>query len=350
MKGWMRAGIAALAASAVPAWGEEPLPAYAHRNRDREEMLTRGGGDAATEAAVQDGLSWLARHQSPRGSWNPETFADAAGDCGCAGSGEPEHAVGVTGLALLAFAGAGHGSDSRREWKDPVTGETVRVGEHVRRGLAWLAGTQRQSGQFDGGGNRLMYSHAMATAAMCEHYGLTGDAEWKRSAEAGIGFLLAARNPGGAWRYTSRAGDNDVSVTSWCVQALHAARLGEIGDRVQVDAALTGARSFVRACTDERTFLVGYHARGDGKVITTGKNEEWEGHPAMTAAGMVIRLRAGEARESRPIVAGAKVLVSDLPVAAGKKIDAYYWYCWAQGLYLCKGPTSKYWNRGRTGR
>jgi len=60
-------------------------------------------------SAVLEGLIWLARHQNPDGSWSPKQFsACCSGEQGCKGPGEEEFKVGLTGLSLLAFLGAGY--------------------------------------------------------------------------------------------------------------------------------------------------------------------------------------------------------------------------------------------------
>lgn len=85
----------------------------ARTERSDNSAAARGarrlGMTAGSEAAVNLGLKWLAQQQAPSGEWR-----DA-------------HAVGVTGLALLAFLGAGHTHRATGPYQDTV-----------QRGVDWL--------------------------------------------------------------------------------------------------------------------------------------------------------------------------------------------------------------------
>ena len=103
------------------------IPRLGHEEAMR--WAKRGGVDEA----LADGLAWLARHQSPDGGWDADGFHQRCGTTGlevCDGKGRSIHDVGVTGLALLAFQGAGH-SALEGPYRDTV-----------RRGLVWLAAQQ----------------------------------------------------------------------------------------------------------------------------------------------------------------------------------------------------------------
>ena len=59
---------------------------------------------------------------------------------------------------------------------------------------------------------------------MCEAYGLSDYRLLRQSAQRGIEYLEAHRNPYGAWRYQPRDNDNDTAITTWCAHAYLAAR------------------------------------------------------------------------------------------------------------------------------
>ena len=67
-----------------------------------------------------------------------------------------------------------------------------------------------------------LYSHGIATIALCEAYNLTGDKALRAPAQAAINFIVHAQDPvGGGWRYQPRQ-SGDLSVTGWQALALQA--------------------------------------------------------------------------------------------------------------------------------
>lgn len=118
----------------------------------KRNMTVRGGrgGGARTESAVEAGLRWLSRHQDDNGSWSPDNFTkNCQGGTVCEHSknfGYPEYEVGTTGLALLAFLGAGYDHRASKQWTDPFTKKVIRVGEVVKKGLLFLKDQQDEVG------------------------------------------------------------------------------------------------------------------------------------------------------------------------------------------------------------
>src|SRR5258706_2165791 len=94
---------------------------YGGRFGGRENLVARGGGTRATESAVLAALKWLARHQSPDGSWKGEGFCNQCSGGKCSGVGMADYDTGPTGLSLLAFLGAGHSPLSRDGFPAPAT-------------------------------------------------------------------------------------------------------------------------------------------------------------------------------------------------------------------------------------
>src|SRR6185369_9274002 len=80
--------------------------------------------------------------------------------------------------------------------------------KNVERALTFLMGKQSREGDFGGG----MYSHGLATIAMCEAYGLTSDPRLKSSAQRAVNFIAAAQNGKGGWDYSPKGAGNDTSV------------------------------------------------------------------------------------------------------------------------------------------
>jgi hypothetical protein len=308
-----------------------------------------------TEAAVLAGLQWLARHQSEDGSWSADAFDERCyGGAPCDGKGYPEHHVGLTGLALLAFLGAGHDDRSVATWTDPVTGKPTRAGDVVKRGLKWLRSTQDDQGSFSASSGKWGYNHSIATLAMAEAFGLSRLPQWKESAQLAVASLLGGQSsaPGASgllgWRYRPRDGESDISVTGWCVMALKSAELAGLD---VPRGALEGAYEFCREVTDEASGQVGYLRREDAgqQVKAAGKNEDFQNHPALAAVGMLVRTFTRHDVDDPMLEAAARLLAKDLPQWSKprKSIDFYYWYAGSLALNQFDGPDSPRAGAGR---
>jgi len=117
---------------------------------------------APRKAPVLEALKWLARHQSPDGSWKAEAFhAQCAGGGKCSGTGMSDYDTGVTGLSLLAFLGAGYSHLSRDEFPDPVTpGRMLKFGQVVRDARCSCRNHQTRQGCIGERGPKYMYNTA----------------------------------------------------------------------------------------------------------------------------------------------------------------------------------------------
>ncbi len=182
----------------------------------RSEGVRKYGGSAASESAVEAGLDWLARHQSGDGRFDGDGYDKACADGSC---GRNVMCVdcdqGLTGLALMAFLGAGYSHQK---------------GKHVRtvlKGLQFLLSMQDDDGSFSERNNmRSIYNQSIALIALSEAYGQTGDLSLAQPIRRGLEFLVRAQQPGGGWTYTPSpaAERNDTSITGFAVMALRAAK------------------------------------------------------------------------------------------------------------------------------
>ncbi|MBI3272453.1 MAG: hypothetical protein HYZ53_25910 [Planctomycetes bacterium] len=322
--------------------------------RKKRRTVGSGGGpereNSRTEDAVKAGLRWLARHQNADGSWDAESFNARCKHSICEGKGYREHNAGVTGLALLAYLGAGYTHMSRDKYTDPVTGEELCFGEVVKKAIIHLTRIQDTDGLFGTRSGKIMYDHAICALAMAESYGLTQCALFKDPAQRGIDFLVSAKNPYKAWRYGPRDGDNDTSVTGWCVMALKSARISGLDVPV---ATMEEARGFIDSVTEETYGRAGYTSResAGARVFVPGKNDEYVNHEALTAVGMLCRIFTMKDPDPKDKLLGraASALSQDLPIwdKAKKTNDYYYWYYGSLALFQFDGPdshnTGKYW-------
>ena len=161
------------------------------------------------------------------------------------------------------------------------------------------------------------------------------DPELRESAELAVRYIEQARNRNLAWRYEPRGGDNDTSVTVWCVEALAAARAAGI----DVDAAAwRGALAWVDSATGEFG-RVGYDTRGGlpSRPEKAGERFPPERSESMTAAGILVRVLAREQPRKEDLVArGVKLIMNQPPtwVPESGTIDMYYWRCATRALRL----------------
>ena len=107
----------------------------------------KGQADAGVEEPVFLALKWLSRHQFEDGSWSAErsdahcgTLPKYAGTSCSIKAGEAHWDGGVTGLALLAFLGAGFSHLSKE------THDGICFGDVVRKGLQWMIAQQDPEG------------------------------------------------------------------------------------------------------------------------------------------------------------------------------------------------------------
>jgi hypothetical protein len=272
--------------------------------------------DNKTERAVTDALDWLARHQSADGRWTLDKYATACTDETCSGPGMQNADTAATALGLLPFLAAGQTHKSN--------------GPHrraVMRGLAWLMQNQKPDGDLRGGAN--MYAHGLATIAVCEAYGLTGDRAVGSAAQAAINFLEAAQNQAtGGWRYVpGEAGD--TSVLGWQLQALHSGRMA--GLKV-APAALEGADKWIKS--------VALGKRGGLSQYTP---EVSSPTPTMTAVALLSRQFLGSKPTEPAVVEGRQYLMANLPGRSGR--NAYYWFYGTQAFKHVGGPDWDAWKR-----
>ncbi|MGH7163454.1 MAG: hypothetical protein ACREID_08210, partial [Planctomycetota bacterium] len=191
-----------------------------------------------------------------------------------------------------------------------------------------------------------IYGHAIATLAMSEAYWMTRNPRYKKPAQEGLNFIAMARNPYLAWRYDPRGGDNDTSVTGWCVMALKSGKFG--GLDIDPDA-FEGARLWVDKMTEPEYGQVGYNLIGGPPARPEGLQDKFpvEKSQSMTAVGILTRIFLGEdPRASELIRKGADLCVDKPPVwnATDGSIDMYYWYYATLALFQVGQTHWKKWN------
>ncbi|MHC5081284.1 MAG: prenyltransferase/squalene oxidase repeat-containing protein, partial [Planctomycetota bacterium] len=201
----------------------------------RGDGVRKWGGTAASESAVEAGLSWLRRHQADNGAWRADGFGAqclAGKACGGEALKGVNYDAGATALSLMAFLGGGY------------THLEGRFKRTVQRGLGYLQAIQSPEGRF---GSESMYAQSLSVIALAEAYGMSSDIELLLPLKRGTNFLVRAQQARGGWTYdpSPRRERNDSSITAFAVMALKAARAADI---FVPESALNGARRhFLRA-------------------------------------------------------------------------------------------------------
>lgn len=226
-------------------------------------------------------------------------------------------------MALLAFQGAGN---------TPAEGRHKAVVER-----AWQALFKRQlaSGQFDLPlpSHHALYSHAQATYALCELYGMTKDAALAEPARRAVAYALAAQGPDGGWRYAP--GDQgDMSVTGWFMMALKSA---EIGGLAVPPASFDALREFLGTVAMEGGSRYGYR-RDSPLKPPTGMTA------AVSAEGLLSRQFLGWGRDDRRVAAGLELLLGEKFFDFENDKDVYAWYYITQVAHNVGGSAWDRWN------
>ncbi len=310
-------GIRQLGPSAAGAVG--PSIYELRRAVNRAEVVASQGGSAETEAAVEAALVWLHNSQSPDGRWNAARFGAGRG---LAADGRDRLQAGaradtgVTGLALLAYLGAGH-THAEGDYK-----------QTVRDGLNFLVAAQAADGSLGGDAElyAFMYCHGMATFALGEAYAMTGDATYLPALRKAVNFSLRAQSPAtGGWRYRPHD-PGDTSQLGWQVMALKSAELGGL----PLPATYRAGAS---------RFLVSVAGGAGGGLASYRPGEQCT--PAMTAEALVCRQFLGLSEAA--LADEAADLILQNPPGNGPA-NVYYWYYGTLALHPFQDHRWEAWN------
>ncbi len=310
------------------------LAQEAFRNRSPSALAMTS--EPTTEAAIHLGLEFLARFQSPDGSWaltgfdrdDPQQLSQLDSD------------TAATGLALLAFQGAGY---NHREFK---------YARQINHAIQWLIENQAADGGLYVPSNKKsdnacrLYSHGIAALALTEAYGMTQDARLKEPAQNALDYIKKSQDPRkGGWRYFDEPGktSTDTSVSGWMMMAMQSGRLAGL----DVDEALfEGVDDWLEVAADpENISLYRYNPYAvDSKGVSRIQGRKPTA--AMTSVGLLMRIYSGWKRDDPRLLAGAEYLLNrQLPSDSSPQLrDTYYWYYATQVLRYVGGPDWEKWN------
>jgi hypothetical protein len=337
--------------TAIPTWPDE-----AEGNR----FGVPSGSPRTRMDPVMEALYWLKAHQSPTGAWQAGGFRqwckgqpvedlewvyDAA-------KGNADRDVGVTGLALAAYLGAGYTHRGKHPFRKSVS-----------KGLRYLKNVQDPEGCFGPRDDaRFLLNHAFAALAMTEAYGMTASPIFKGSAQRALTFIAAAQNPNSGWGAGIRDGTSNSLMTGLMMFPVKSALLIN-ADRVGrdqfpslvVDAtSFDGVLEWMDGATNLGTGHTGYFTYGDRQVrppsIGDGFSDDASRTP--TALGMLARVFVGQDPQKTDVIRrAANELASRVPTwdpSAGT-IDAVYSWLGSLAAFQAGGPTWKAWKRALDG-
>jgi hypothetical protein len=325
----------------VRRFDQQPVPMnYQMRlSPQRAQIAMQNGGDVNTEASVERALAWLARAQAPDGSWNASEHG--AGNVTSttrrrADNENRDYAgrkanTAMTGLALLAFLGAGH------------THTEGRYRENVAAGLRYLLSQQFENSGDLSGRDQIgkeptvrfarMYSHGMAALALAEAYGMTGDGALLTAIRSACEYSDRAMNPRtGGWRYEYRSDDpGDLSQFGWQAMLLNSASTHR-SYQLSPESRFMMQRFLDSVSTGRHGGLAVY------RPVPIQAVRAENATPAMTAEAMASRLLLGYPMTAAAAEEGQRMLLTNLPGRSEENL--YYWYYATLAMYQLRGDKS----------
>ena len=286
------------------------LPFGGRDQAGRARGVATRGGSAASEEAVARGLEWLARHQAADGSWRFD-LAGCRCDGACRNPGSVRSTTAATGIALLPFLGAGQ-THERGEYAQTVT-----------RGVYYLMSRMQATTRGGDLSEGTMYGHGVATLALAEALGMTGDRMLVPYVRDAIRFLETSQDMhGGGWRYLPGQ-PGDITVTGWQLAALKSAALAGVAvPTPTIDAACR----FLDRVQVRYGEAYGYQSA--------------QAKPATSAVGLLCRLYTGWENEAA-IDSGLGTLARPGPAPAAIYQNFYL----SQALLQRSHPVWPKWNQ-----
>ena len=298
--------------------GDGESDGYSLRNSSSKESLP--GGTQASERAVSGGLSWLARHQNPDGSWSFDGHTQHCKDASCTCEGKNTSKAAATAFAMLPFLAAGQTHKSKGPYQGTIT-----------KGITFMGRTAKVDGNLQAG-VASMYAQGVATIVLCEAYGMSKDIQLKAPAQKAIDYICSAQHPElGGWHYytpgaTPTAGD--LSVVGWQLMALKSAKMSGLEVPPVV---LEKAQKFLKSVSKGEKGGLGCY------MVETAPT------PAMTSVLLLSKQFLGAQRTDPAMDEGMKYMMKNLPGQGAR--NSYYFYYATQAMHNMPGREWDEWNR-----
>jgi hypothetical protein len=290
----------------------------------KRARIAAAGGVPETEDAVLKALDYLKQSQHADGSW------------------EINYKVAMTSFALLAFTAHGE------------TPSSARYGATVQRAIDYLRPLAEKGPM----GELPEYETAMATCALAEVYGLTGDKSLEAPLKLCVYQLLSAQTQRGGWGHlrvfkppaglklagyqSTPVGSADISITSWHIQALQAAH--EVGiERQAIEPALDRAVAFIKWLYSPTLKEFGY-VKPDGgwshfgmgvlSLQLWGAGRDAEVTDALSIARRLLFFGVGMSADK---------IAGEFDEGKRGENSLYMYFFLSQAMFLYDGPTGEYW-------
>ncbi len=273
-------------------------------NNANGQSIPRRGVDVIpneVELAYKKGLKYLAKSQTPDGSF------------GGGGFGAQPGLVGVCVLSFLA-----HG-------EDPAHGQ---YSKNIQKGIDFLIKSQNKTTGMMGSS---MYNHGFATLALAEIYGMVEDKRVESALQKAVNLIVSSqeRNPTNAWRYGPDDKTADTTVAGCQIVALLAARNAGIP---VADKNIDKALAYMASCR-----------ASNGGYGYTSKNSP---RTTLTAIGSLC-LSLAKQKDDKAFPVITKFLKSRLEDSSHHYVF-YHEYYMAQALFHADEELWKIWNEKNT--
>ena len=176
-----------------------------------------------------------------------------------------------------------------------------------------------------------LYSHGLATIALCECFAMTYDKELEPYAQGAINFTNYAQDPrGGGWRYQPQQ-RGDTSAVGWQLMALKSAKISSLKTKPKVFRL---ANSFLDGVSDSRGANYGYATKPGSRSS-----------PTLASIGLLCRMYLGW-KQDRPGLVDGMERIAEIGPDTEFGINMYYNYYATQAMsHMYKGkPEWKKWN------
>ena len=266
----------------------------------RAGALKSYGGSVAAQQALHKALQWLAKVQSPDGSWGSK-YQD-----------------GLTGYALLVFLAHGETPKSK------VYGKTV------SQAIQYLVNSKIDKKST---GAKGVYTHALKTYALAEAYTMTGNYALEQSLNESAQIIIKGQQKPGGFDYGYKQGErDDMSATSWNVQALKALKATGL-DFDGLDSAVANAVQYL-------------HNQAPKKFPYSNSVNRKPNHGLMASGVLALQLLNETNNDTKNILDELKT--NALPLMNWEKPEAkdpfYRWYYITFAMFQQGGDHWKAWN------